>query len=111
VHHNDPDPKLLAYQYLQTLPKLAQGTGNTFFVVPSELTAALGSVSKAFTETLPKSPATRDTTATDQLAAHAADDAAQAAEAAAEAVADAAEAQTPASNRGGQRGAADNHRP
>jgi regulator of protease activity HflC (stomatin/prohibitin superfamily) len=25
MHDNDPDPKLLAYQYLQTLPQLAQG--------------------------------------------------------------------------------------
>ncbi|HWM01316.1 MAG TPA: SPFH domain-containing protein, partial [Actinophytocola sp.] len=41
VHRNDPDPKLLAYQYLQVLPQLAQGEGNTFFVIPSELTAAL----------------------------------------------------------------------
>ena len=29
VHRNDPDPKLLAWQYLQTLPQLAQGPGNT----------------------------------------------------------------------------------
>ena len=38
VHDNDPDPKLLAYQYLQTLPQLAQGAGNTFWVIPSEVT-------------------------------------------------------------------------
>ena len=25
IHDGDPDPKLLAYQYLQTLPQLAQG--------------------------------------------------------------------------------------
>jgi regulator of protease activity HflC (stomatin/prohibitin superfamily) len=92
VHRNDPDPKLLAYQYLQTLPQLAQGPNNTFFVIPSELTAALGSVSKAFTEALPKSAATREPSPTDELATQAADDAAQAAEAAAEAVADAADA-------------------
>ena len=29
VHRNDPDPKLLAYQYLQMLPQLAQGQGST----------------------------------------------------------------------------------
>jgi regulator of protease activity HflC (stomatin/prohibitin superfamily) len=91
VHRNDPDPKLLAYQYLQTLPQLAHGPGNTFFVIPSEVTAALGSVSRAFTEALPKSPATRDTSPTESTSARAADDAVQAAEAAAEAVADAAE--------------------
>ena len=48
VHDNDPDPKLLAYQYLQTLPQLAQGAGNTFWVIPSEVTTALRSVASAF---------------------------------------------------------------
>jgi len=48
VHENDPDPKLLAYQYLQTLPQLAQGPGNTFWVIPSEVTTALRSVASAF---------------------------------------------------------------
>jgi len=48
IHRNDPDPKLLAYQYLQTLPKLAQGQGSTFWVIPSEVTSALQAVSKAF---------------------------------------------------------------
>jgi regulator of protease activity HflC (stomatin/prohibitin superfamily) len=48
VHENDPDPKLLAYQYLQTLPQLAQGAGNTFWVIPSEVTSALKSVASAF---------------------------------------------------------------
>ena len=48
VHDNDPDPKLLAYQYLQTLPQLAQGQGNTFWVIPSEVTSALRSAASAF---------------------------------------------------------------
>jgi regulator of protease activity HflC (stomatin/prohibitin superfamily) len=51
VHENDPDPKLLAYQYLQTLPQLANGAGNTFWVIPSEMTNALKAVTSAFTET------------------------------------------------------------
>jgi regulator of protease activity HflC (stomatin/prohibitin superfamily) len=93
VHRNDPDPKLLAYQYLQTLPQLAQGPNNTFFVIPSEVTAALSGVSKAFAEALPKSPATRETP--DRIAEEAAAEVAQAADAAAEAVADAADAETP----------------
>jgi regulator of protease activity HflC (stomatin/prohibitin superfamily) len=91
VHRNDPDPKLLAYQYLQVLPQLAQGEGNTFWVIPSEVTSALQGVSRAFAESLPSSAATRDRNLSDELAARAAEDAAQAAEAAAEAVADAAE--------------------
>jgi hypothetical protein len=48
VHENDPDPKLLAYQYLQMLPQLAQGAGNTFWVIPSEMTSALKAVTSAF---------------------------------------------------------------
>src|SRR5215831_19701688 len=48
VHRNDADAKVLAYQYLQTLPQLAQGPGNTFWVIPSEVTTALRSVANAF---------------------------------------------------------------
>jgi regulator of protease activity HflC (stomatin/prohibitin superfamily) len=50
VHQNDPDPKLLAYQYLQTLPQLAESSGNTFWVIPSEVTTALRSITRAFGE-------------------------------------------------------------
>ena len=50
IHRNDPDPKLLAYQYLQVLPELAKGQGNTFWVIPSEVTTALQSVTKAFAD-------------------------------------------------------------
>src|SRR5580693_6682472 len=48
IHQNDPDPKLLAYQYLQTLPQLANGPGSTVWMIPSELTSALKSLSSAF---------------------------------------------------------------
>lgn len=92
VHRNDPDPKLLAYQYLQMLPQLAQGPGSTFWVIPSEMTSALEGVSRAFSEALPRSPATRDKPPSDDMAAQTASDTAQAAEAAAEALADAAAA-------------------
>ncbi|MDH2430372.1 SPFH/Band 7/PHB domain protein [Sphaerisporangium sp. TRM90804] len=86
VHRNDPDPKLLAYQYLQMLPQLAQGPGNTFWVIPSEVTSALQGVSKAFTEALPKSDAIREVTAPSTSARSEAADAQKAAE---EAIADA----------------------
>lgn len=102
VHRNDPDPKLLAYQYLQVLPQLAQGEGNTFWVIPSEVTSALQGVSKAFTEAVPPSPATRERTSSDGLAALAAEDAAEAEEAAAEAVADAAVPDGIPNTNGGQ---------
>jgi regulator of protease activity HflC (stomatin/prohibitin superfamily) len=59
VHANDPDPKLLAYQYLQTLPQLAKSEGSTFWVIPSEVTSALRSISKAFGDTDAPSEGTR----------------------------------------------------
>ena len=96
VHRNDPDPKLLAYQYLQVLPQLAQGEGNTFFVIPSELTAALQGVSRAFSETLPRSEATSRAPASRDTSEQAAQDAARAAEAAADAVAEARQPLDPA---------------
>lgn len=88
VHRNDPDPKLLAYQYMQMLPQLAQGPGSTFWVIPSEVTSALDGVSRAFSDVLPQSPATREKSSEDK-AVQAADDTAQAAEAAAQALAEA----------------------
>jgi hypothetical protein len=48
IHDNDPDPKLLAYQYLQTLPQIAQGPGNTVWMIPSELTSAMKALGSAF---------------------------------------------------------------
>jgi len=41
IHAAEPDQALLAYQYLQMLPKLAQGDANKVWVVPSELNDAL----------------------------------------------------------------------
>src|SRR5215208_7169228 len=42
IHRGDADPKLLAYQYLQMLPQIAQGESNKVWIIPSEFTAALG---------------------------------------------------------------------
>jgi regulator of protease activity HflC (stomatin/prohibitin superfamily) len=42
IHEGDPDQKLLAYQYLQMLPQIAQGESNKVWIIPSELTQALG---------------------------------------------------------------------
>ena len=42
IHEGNPDPKLLAYQYLQVLPQIAQGDSNKMWIIPSELTQALG---------------------------------------------------------------------
>ncbi|WNB86824.1 SPFH domain-containing protein [Cellulomonas sp. ATA003] len=48
VHRGDADPKLLAYQYLQTLPKIASSASNKVWIVPSELTGALGQFTQGF---------------------------------------------------------------
>jgi regulator of protease activity HflC (stomatin/prohibitin superfamily) len=48
IHDGDPDPKLLQYQYLQMLPRLAQGDANKVFVIPSEFSSALGKLGDAF---------------------------------------------------------------
>jgi regulator of protease activity HflC (stomatin/prohibitin superfamily) len=42
IHEGDADPKLLAYQYLQMLPQIAQGDSNKVWIIPSEFTKALG---------------------------------------------------------------------
>jgi regulator of protease activity HflC (stomatin/prohibitin superfamily) len=44
IHDGDADPKLLAYQYLQTLPQIAQGEANKVWIIPSEFTSALASL-------------------------------------------------------------------
>ena len=46
IHDGNPDPQLLAYQYLQVLPQIAQGDANKVWVIPSELTRALGGISE-----------------------------------------------------------------
>ena len=47
VHANDADPKVLAYKYLEMLPRLAEH-GNGYFVIPGELTEAVKTVTSAF---------------------------------------------------------------
>jgi regulator of protease activity HflC (stomatin/prohibitin superfamily) len=47
IHEGDADPKLLAYQYLQVLPKIAQGESNKVWIIPSEVTRALGQLTDA----------------------------------------------------------------
>ena len=44
IHEGDADPKLLAYQYLQVLPQIAQGESNKVWIIPSEITQALGNL-------------------------------------------------------------------
>ncbi|MFJ3382886.1 MULTISPECIES: SPFH domain-containing protein [unclassified Curtobacterium] len=48
IHVGDPDEKLLSYQYLQMLPKIAEGTANKLWMIPSEFTEALSGIAKGF---------------------------------------------------------------
>jgi len=47
IHEGDADPKLLAYQYLQVLPQIAQGDANKVWIIPSEFAQALGQFGSA----------------------------------------------------------------
>ncbi len=48
VHEANADPKLLAYQYLQALPKIAEGTSNKLWIIPSDVTDAMKGLGGAF---------------------------------------------------------------
>src|SRR3954453_18206091 len=41
IHQANPSQKVLAYQYLQALPQIANGSANKVWIVPTELTRAL----------------------------------------------------------------------
>jgi len=47
IHAGDADPKLLAYQYLQVLPQIANSPSNKLWIIPTELTAALKGIAGA----------------------------------------------------------------
>ncbi|MHB8470104.1 MAG: SPFH domain-containing protein [Gaiellaceae bacterium] len=47
IHDGNPDPQLLAYQYLQTLPQIAQGESNKLWIIPSEFQQAIGRIGNA----------------------------------------------------------------
>ena len=57
IHDGQPDQGLLAYQYLQMMPKIAEGSANKVWVVPSEITRALEGLGSAMNEVagIPKS--------------------------------------------------------
>jgi regulator of protease activity HflC (stomatin/prohibitin superfamily) len=69
IHAGDPDSKLLAYQYLQMLPKIAEGPASKLWIIPSELTEALKGISSAFTPQAPGTPGAAAGTARDVPAA------------------------------------------
>jgi len=57
IHDGQPDQGLLSYQYLQMLPRLAEGEANKVFIIPSEFSQALGNVGGAIAQAVrPNSP-------------------------------------------------------
>ena len=52
IHIGNPDDKLLAYQYLQTLPKIADSASSKLWIIPSEFTEALKGMSTAFSDSV-----------------------------------------------------------
>src|ERR671924_1286723 len=47
IHAANVDPKLLAYQYLQMLPQIAQGDANKVWIIPSEFARAAAGIGEA----------------------------------------------------------------
>lgn len=58
IHAGDPDSKLLAYQYLQMLPKIADSSSSKVWIIPTELTEALKSITAGFAGKPPSMPST-----------------------------------------------------
>ncbi len=48
IHDGNPDQKLLSYQYLQMLPKIAEGENVSTWIIPAEVTKALGTLGGTF---------------------------------------------------------------
>jgi regulator of protease activity HflC (stomatin/prohibitin superfamily) len=44
IHAGNPDPQLLAYQYVQALPQIAKGESNKVWIIPAEFQRALGQI-------------------------------------------------------------------
>jgi len=95
IHVGGPDDKLLAYQYLQTLPKIAESPSSKLWIIPSELTEALKGIGDAFGGRVPSEGPRPPATPSSGTVAAAADEAAAAAREAASAADDiAAEARS-----------------
>lgn len=48
IHRGNADPKLLSYEYIKTLPQIANSNSSKLWIVPTELTAALNAISRGF---------------------------------------------------------------
>jgi regulator of protease activity HflC (stomatin/prohibitin superfamily) len=56
IHRGDADPKLLAYQYLQILPQIADGEASKVWIIPSEITQALSNIAGVIPKSQPPPP-------------------------------------------------------
>ena len=56
IHEGNPDPQLLAYQYLQMLPQIAQGDSNKVWIIPSEFQQAVSRVGAALASNVQPPP-------------------------------------------------------
>jgi regulator of protease activity HflC (stomatin/prohibitin superfamily) len=52
IHDGQPDQSLLAYQYLQLLPQIAQGDANKLWILPSEFTKTIEGLGSSLTSAL-----------------------------------------------------------
>ena len=50
IHRGNVDSKLLSYEYLKTLPQIANSTSSKLWIVPTELTAAMDAITKGFSK-------------------------------------------------------------
>jgi regulator of protease activity HflC (stomatin/prohibitin superfamily) len=53
IHDGKPDAELLAYQYLQMLPQIAQGEANKLWIIPNDLQQAVGRIAGAVQGVVP----------------------------------------------------------
>ena len=44
IHDGDPSPDLLSYQYIQNLPRIADGRSTKLMIIPSDAVSAMGAV-------------------------------------------------------------------
>jgi regulator of protease activity HflC (stomatin/prohibitin superfamily) len=102
IHDGAPDQRLLAYQYLQMLPKIAEGQSNKMWIIPSEIGDAIKGLGSAIGQIPgipvdsggPKKRVDLESTAT---AARTDEELSAAHDAAAEAIASARDAASPSS--------------
>jgi regulator of protease activity HflC (stomatin/prohibitin superfamily) len=105
IHDGAPDQKLLAYQYLQMLPKIAEGQANKMWIIPSEIGDAIKGLGNAIGKIpgIPVDsggPRKRVDLETTPTAARTDEELSAAHDAAAEAIASAQDAAAPSSRTG-----------